>query len=85
MRSDKRNGKSKSALYPWTGLASNTSVSSFVEEIHSKLGIQARGKQIVETRDGYQVCEEISSYNPLFDSEKGVIEGKNCLFWDDNS
>jgi len=28
---------------------------------------------------------KISSYNALFDTEKGVIEGKNHLFWGDNS
>jgi putative transposase len=61
-----------------------TGSKSFVQEIHSKLGIRARGKQIVETSDGYQVCEEISSYNAFFDTEKGNIEGENCLFWDDN-
>ena len=62
-----------------------TGSKSFVMEIHSKLGYQARYKQIVETKDGYQVCERISSYNALFDAEKSVIDGENSLFWDDYS
>jgi hypothetical protein len=40
-----------------------TGSKSFVEEIHSKLGIQARGKKFVETRDVYQACGEIVPYN----------------------
>jgi putative transposase len=56
----------------------------FVKEIHSKLGIRAKSKHIEETKDGYQICEEVASYNSLFDAEKEVIEGKNSLFWNEN-
>jgi len=34
----------------------------FVKEIHSKLGIRAKGKHIEETKDGYQICEEELSF-----------------------
>ena len=61
-----------------------TGSKSFIQEIHSKFGVQARGKKIIETRDGYHVCEEIISYNSLLGTEKGIIEGENCLFWDGN-
>ena len=61
-----------------------TGSKSFVQDIHSKLGVQARGKKILGTRDGYKICEDISSYNALFDTEKGVIEGKNDFFWNEN-
>ena len=40
--------------------------------------------QIIDNRDGYQICKKIASYNALFDTENSVIEGKIALFWSEN-
>jgi len=55
----------------------------FVKQVISTLGVQARGRKIVEANDGYQICEEIEPYNALFDAQKSVIGPKNTLFWND--
>ena len=41
--------------------------------------------QIIDTRNGYQICKKIVSYNALFDTKKSIIEGKIAFFGDENS
>ncbi len=47
----------------------------------SQLGAQARGRKIIESDNSFKICEEIESYNALFDAEKCDIAPKNIYNW----
>lgn len=53
----------------------------FASRILSQLGSRAKGRKILEDDQTYQVCEEIESYNALFDIEKSNIGPKNTYKW----
>ncbi len=42
----------------------------FVTKMHYQLGGQAKGRKIVEVGETFQICENIESYNAIFDTEK---------------
>ncbi|ETR69695.1 MAG: hypothetical protein OMM_09380 [Candidatus Magnetoglobus multicellularis str. Araruama] len=60
-----------------------TGSNAFVESIMTKLNVRASGRKIIETNDTYQIREDISTYNVLFDAKKSDIGLKNTLFWND--
>jgi len=54
----------------------------FVEKVKALLGFRARGREVIEGADGYQVKEEPPTYNAFFGVEKGNIGPRNDYFWD---
>ncbi len=46
-----------------------------------KLEIKAKGRKAVGNDDMYELREEQSSYNDVFDPEKSTLRPKNTYFW----
>jgi len=53
----------------------------FVEKVKALLGFRAKGRNIVEGDEGYQLREGPAVYNSLLGAEKGIIEPQNSYFW----
>lgn len=68
----------------WTG---SIAVGSrpFVEKVKALLGFRAKGREVIEGNEGFQVREGPGPYNDLFRPEKGDIGPKNTYFWDTNA
>jgi len=45
------------------------------------LGIRAKGRDVIEGGEGYQVREEPAPYNALFGAEKDDIGLENTYLW----
>ena len=58
---------------------------SFVEEMKTRLGFKARGRNVVEGNKGYNLREEAAPYTVLFRPEKDDIGLENTYFWDANT
>jgi putative transposase len=58
---------------------------AFVEQVKALLGFRAKGREIVEGGEGYQVREVPGSYNALFGAEKDDIGPENTYFWEANT
>ena len=58
---------------------------TFVEKIKKQLKAMAIGRRILPTDDGWELREEVSSYNALFGAQKGNMDHKNTYSWDDNA
>lgn len=56
----------------------------FVDKEKSKLGVLAKGKDVAETNDGYQLREPTNSYMHHFQAQKGDIGPENTFFWNIN-
>lgn len=54
----------------------------FVEKVKALLGFRARGREVIEGAEGYQVREEGGTYNALFEAQKGDIGPPNADFWE---
>ena len=57
---------------------------SFVENVKALLRFRAKGREVIEGDEGYQVREGPAPYNVLFGAEKEDIGPKNTYFWDIN-
>jgi putative transposase len=57
----------------------------FVEKVKALLGFRARGRDVIEDTEKYQVREGSVPYNALFGAEKGDIGPKNTYFWGINT
>jgi hypothetical protein len=84
-------GENEGALYSRLHLAYHPSVPiavgsrPFVEKVKTLLGYRAKGRDILEGAEGYQVREGPAGYNDLFGAEKGDIGPQNAYFWDINA
>lgn len=57
----------------------------FVEDMKALLGYRAKGRDVVEIPEGYQLREGAVEYKALFGAEKGDIGLENSHFWDINA
>jgi REP-associated tyrosine transposase len=57
----------------------------FVEEVKGLLGFRAKGREVIESTEGYQVREGFAPYKALFEAEKEDIGPQNTYFWDINA
>ncbi|MDZ4163540.1 MAG: transposase [Smithellaceae bacterium] len=64
----------------WTGSIAAGS-RPFVEEVKALLGYRAKGREVIENAEGYQVREEPALYNALFVAEKEDIGPENTYYW----
>jgi hypothetical protein len=55
---------------------------SFVEKMKALLRFKAKGRDVMEHREGYHLREEAAPYKTLFRAEKDDIGPKNTYFWD---
>ena len=64
----------------WTG---SIAVGSrpFVEKVKALLGLRAKGREVMEGGEGYQVREGPARYNALFGAEKVDIGLENTYLW----
>lgn len=53
----------------------------FVEKVKALLGFRAKGREVIEAGEGYQVRESPAAYNALFGAEKEDIGPENSYFW----
>jgi len=56
---------------------------SFIEMIKDKLGVRAKGRKIVDSKEEFQLREDTSPYNVDLDPKKGNIGHKNTYKWED--
>jgi len=55
----------------------------FTASIKDKLGILAKGRQVIETDVSYQLREDSGAYIAVSDGKKGDIGPKNIYYWGD--
>ena len=67
----------------WTGSIAVGS-RAFVDKIKVLLGFRAKGREVIEAGEGYQVRESPASYNALFGAEKEDIGPENGYLWNVN-
>ena len=53
----------------------------FVLKVKAHLGSRAKGRDVVEGPEGYQVREGAAPYDALFGTKKGDIGPENAYFW----
>ena len=54
----------------------------FVETTKEKLGIKAKGRQVVGTNGTYELREPGAPYSSNFDGENGPLSVENTYSWD---
>ena len=57
----------------------------FIENVKEVLGYRAKGRDIMESSEGYQLRERATQYKALFGAEKGNIGPENSYSWDVNA
>lgn len=55
---------------------------TFIEKVKSQLGFKAKGRDVIEGVEGYQIREEAAPYVTHFRGEKDDINAENTYFWD---
>ena len=65
----------------WTGSIAVGS-KAFIENVKARLSFRAKGRNVKEAGDGYQLRENLSSYKVLLGGENEDIDFKNSHFWD---
>ena len=65
----------------WTGSVAVGS-KSFIESVKASLGFRAKGRNIIQSGEGYQLRESPASYKLLFEAENEDIAPENTVFWD---
>jgi REP element-mobilizing transposase RayT len=68
----------------WTGSIAVGS-KSFIEKVKSLLGFKAKGRDVIEDGEGYNLREEAAPYMAHFRAEKDDIGPENAYFWDVNT
>jgi hypothetical protein len=58
---------------------------SFIQTVKEFLGIRAKGRDVVEGGQGYQLREAAADYKRLFENENEDIGVENAYFWDLNA
>ena len=53
----------------------------FVEKVKALLGLRAKGREVMEGGEGYQVREGPALYNAVFGAEKEEIGPENTYLW----
>ena len=64
----------------WTDSVAVGSV-PFIEKVKALLGFRAKGREVMEGGEGFQLREEAADYKALFEAENDDIGLKNTFFW----
>jgi len=65
----------------WTGSIAVGS-KSFIESVKASLGFRAKGRNVIQSGEGYQLRESPSPYKVFFEAENEDIDLENTVFWD---
>ena len=65
----------------WTGSIAVGS-KSFIESVKASLGFRAKGRNVIQSGEGYQLRESPAPYKVLFEAESEDIDPENIVFWD---
>ncbi|UCD81495.1 MAG: transposase, partial [Desulfobacterales bacterium] len=65
----------------WTGSIAVGS-RSFIESVKASLGFRAKGRDVIESGEGYQLRESPTPYKAFFAAENEDIGLENTHFWD---
>ena len=65
----------------WTGRVALGS-KHFIESVKASLGFRAKGRDVIESGEGYQLRESPAPYKVLFEAENEDIDPENTVFWD---
>ena len=65
----------------WTGSVAVGS-KSFIESVKASLGFRAKGRDVIQSSEGYQLRESPAPYAVLFEAENEDIDLENTDFWD---
>ena len=57
----------------------------FIESVKASLGFRARGRDVIESGEGYQLRESPASYKAFFEAENEDIGLENTRFWDEKA
>ena len=57
---------------------------SFIESVNASLGFRAKGRDVIQSGEGYQLRESTTPYKALFEAENQDIGLKNTRLWDIN-
>ncbi len=55
---------------------------SFIESVKASLGFRAKGRNVIQSGEGYQLRESPAPYKVLFEAENEDIDLENTVFWD---
>ncbi len=55
---------------------------SFIEDVKTLLGFRAKGRDVIEGSEGYQLREGAAHYQALFEAEKEDIGPENTYLWE---
>ena len=58
---------------------------AFIENVKGLLGYRAKGRDVIEVAQRYQLREGSAQYKALFGAEKEDIGPENRYFWDVNA
>jgi len=50
--------------------------------VKASLGFRAKGRDVIESAEGYQLRESPAPYKALFEAENEDIDPENTFFWD---
>lgn len=53
----------------------------FIEKIKAKLGVRAKGREVVDSLDGYELREDGYLYSPIFKAKNVHLEPGNMIKW----
>ena len=56
---------------------------SFIESVKASLGFRARGRDVIESGEGYQLKESPAAHKAFFEAENEDIGLENSRFWDE--
>ena len=65
----------------WTGSVAVGS-KSFIESVKAGLGFRAKGRDVIQSGEGYQLRESPAPYKVLFEAENEDIDLENTISWD---
>jgi hypothetical protein len=71
-------GWNSAELTPWIG-----AITAFLK-VKALLGFRAKGRDIIESREGHQVREGPATYDAFLEAKKGDIGFQNAYFWNTN-
>ena len=55
---------------------------SFIQSVKASLGFRAKGRDVIQSGEGYQLRESPARYKALFEAENDDIDLENTVFWD---
>jgi len=54
---------------------------SFIESVRESLGFRVKGRDVIQSGEGYQLRESPAPYKVLFEAENEDIDHENTVFW----